>query len=744
MDFKSILSGQGKKEEEYFWALTIEPGWVQAAIWKIKEDKVEVISLSPPSAWELNEELIDAADTVLTSAVQTLPEDINEPRSTVFGVIPSWVSEGQIKEEYLEKIKSICTKLSLTPVGFVVLSEAIAHFLKTEEESPPNAVFLGVFKENIEISLFKLGNLVGNSQIARSVSVVDDVAEGLARFSGNQIPSRFILYNGKEGELEEVRQTLIKVNWEDFENISFLHTPKIEVIDPEKKINAVCLAGGSEISNAKGLVVQSSIKEEEIKEIENIKMPEKNVSPEELGFTLDEDITKTHPPETKEDQLEHVDKIQPTRVEDTPPVQENFEMESKPSISIGTKSNFLGKFKNFRGKAASLIGKVKISNFVTNQFGKTISWGILFFALVVVGGFLFWWFYPKANIVIFISPKHLEEKIPITVDSNISEPNISEKIIPGELVETSISGDKTKSTTGTKTVGEQARGEVTLFRVGSQLSLTSGTVIRGPSSLDFTLDEAVTLASGSASTPGTTKVKVTAKDIGAQYNLASGTSFSVSNYSTSDIEAKNDGAFSGGSSREINAVSEGDQTSLLSDLEDELKNKAKTELLGSVSSDKLFVEESIAATASASKYSSKVGDEATTLKLNLTLGVSALTVDKKALTSLAQEALKSEVPQGFVIREDQIDTTFNFEGQKNKVYQLDAFVKANLLPQVDPEKIAKDISGKYPQLAEEYFVREIPGFVRAEVKFNKPRLPGRLGTLPRVVKNIDVIVSSEE
>ncbi len=309
---------------------------------------------------------------------------------------------------------------------------------------------------------------------------------------------------------------------------------------------------------------------------------------------------------------------------------------------------------------------------------------------------------------------------------------------------TSATGDKTKSTTGTRTVGEKAKGEVTLYRVGSQISLAAGTKLAGPNNLEFSIDEGMTVASGSASTPGTTNAFITALDIGAQYNLAGGTTFSVGNYSLSDIEAKSEQAFSGGSSREISAVADEDQKVLEEELEEELTNKAQEELLGKLSEDKFFIDESLTSTPSSKTFSDKVGDEASTLKLSLSLDVEGVAVKKDDLFELSKEALKDKIPEGFVLRSDQVDVEFDFLGELNGSYNLRTFVSANLLPEVDPDEVATKIVGRLPAVVEDYLRNEIPGFSKAKMTFNKPRFPGRLGTLPRVVDHIEVIIAAEK
>jgi len=259
MDFSSILpkktSGPkglwpgGKKEKrDLFWSVAIEPDWIQAGVWEIVDGAVKVISSGPATAWKTDEEFVKAADSALAAAVGDLDEDAPEPSKTVFGVGTSWVSEGEIKSEFLAKLKDLCNELSLKPTGFVILPEAVAHIIKTEEGSPFSGIAVGIGEENLEISVFRLGRSLGTKIVARSVTIKEDLLEGLTRFpSEDPFPSRFVLYDGKEGELEEVKQSIIGMDWNSNKKVKFLHTPKAEILTPDKKVLAVALAGASEM-----------------------------------------------------------------------------------------------------------------------------------------------------------------------------------------------------------------------------------------------------------------------------------------------------------------------------------------------------------------------------------------------------------------------------------------------------------------------------------------------------------------
>jgi hypothetical protein len=751
MDLKKYLPGkEGDEASEYLWSLIIEPGWVQSGIWRIEGDNAQVMFAGTPVAWELEEDLVNAVDSALSHAISNFPEELKEPSKTVFGVVSSWVEEGEIKEDYIEKIKKICTELSLKPVGFVVLAEAIAHLLKTEEGSPVSAVILGVYKENIEISVFKLGNLSGSTKVARSVLLADDVAEGLSRFAqGENVPSRFIIYDGREAELDEARQSLHKVNWEDFQNLKLLHTPKVEAFDVKRKIDATSLAGASELADVTAI---EPIEEEEGKEKtaeekvgETSSIEESDISPNKFGFALGKDIAKQ--PKVEIPEMKEVLKVQDVGDQPENNLQNIEPVDVKPQrkLQLPEKSRLSGvrdKFGNFGSRFKGFLGFWnKFAKFGTTG-RKPVVFGLSFLIILFISVVLLWWFYPKATVTIYVAPKLLSEKFDVTLNPLEDASDLEERVLVAYVHETSTAGEKTKSTSGTKTVGEKAKGEVTIYRSGSEISLSAGTAVTGPNNLKFTLDNDVTLASGSAGTPGKTNAGVTAEEIGAQYNLASGTTFSVGTYSASDIEAKNESSFSGGSSSEISAVSKEDQDSLLKELKEELEGQAKEELSSGVDSNMILIEDSLIATASSKNFSDKVGDEATNLKLDLVIDAQILTIEEESLISLAESVLNSKVPEGFVLRKEQLEIDFDFEEQSAGVYKFEVSVKANLLPSVDADEVAGKIAGKYPEIVKEFLPKEVPGFVRAEITL-KPSFPGKLGTLPRVVKNIEIELAAE-
>ncbi len=700
-----------------------------AGIWRIDGKSVKVLSSSLPVAWEETDEVVNASDAVLSAVVQGMPDDIDEISKTVFGVSSGWVQGGEIREEHLAIIKEVCTKLSLMPIGFVVIPEAVSHYVKANEGTPVSAVAIGVYKESVEVSVFITGKLVGTTQVTRSVNLDEDVIEGISRFANKDpIPTRFILYNSKEGELEDARQSLIKVNWEDFSELKILHTPKIEIVTPDEKVSAICFAGASEIAQVENVEkVESTGVVPEVPDLPDIEEESVNLvesSEQEVGGS-----DKL----SAEDSVGELSGEEPVRVEGEPNiVPASLASRVEPELPVDNKR---------------ITSRPSLSNYFRDFHipfaGKPLGFGLLALVGVFVLGFILWWFVPKAVVTVYVSPQRLDEKVEVSFSEDISQADLMSGRLPVEKKVIEVVGEKTKETTGVKTVGDKATGEVTLYRVGPTLSVKAGTVLLGPENLKFVLDESASVASGSAGSPGTTKVKVSADSIGAQYNLAQGTNFVVGNFSNIDIEAKNETAFSGGSSRQIASVAAKDASALSEELKSELLDKAIGEFLETLSDEQLLIKESSSLVIKSEEFSHKVGDEASTLKLGLALNVGLFVVNENELLEFISRSVASKVPDGYTMPASQMEYQFslNEKGEDSNKYTVG--VIANLIPKVDNVELSKKIRGKYISTANEILEREVPGFSGLEVRM-RPGLPGRLKTLPHVLKNITFELSARK
>lgn len=735
---------------EYYWSIVLEEGFVNVSLWTIDADRVRIIATGTEETWENQEDLVLALNNLLEKAVKDYPQDVPEPEKTVFGVAPGWVKDGQITKEKLNIIRHICTKLKLAPSGFVVLPEAIAHGVKHNEGAPLNSLIVGLNQEFLDLSLFSLGNLVGTVEVGRSENLLDDIKEALARFkTGQHLPSRFIVYGGDDHELDETLQEMIAYDWDSPEAVvKFMHTPKFESIDSKKLTTYSALAGASEIVDVSELVYENETEAEQVRPQnldetahigeENNNVTSGEVSPEEIGFILGEDIGKHPSVVQKVDQNVH----ESTEFAQVPAETLKKKLSlGKPKIKLlpaikMPKLKFNLPFKRSRGAG---LPHQKLPS--ERSFKRLFFFVLVLLVFIAAALFAAWWYYPKAKVTIFVAPRALRETKEVVMGEDVETDfeNLSLRAKPISLEQ---AGERTTSATGTKVVGEKATGKVTIRNgTASGIKLKAGTVLKGSGDLLFTLDnEASISAATSPSSPGSATLAASAESIGDEYNIAKDSTFSVSNYPSSEVDAIADTEFSGGSSREITAVSQDDLDKLEKELIDQLKEEGQSKIKEEIDGNQELITGSVQVEDIQREFNHKVGDESSTVKLNATVNFIALTVDKESLFNLAKDVLGATIPDGYALKDDQLNYSYDLISEDDGKFFFDVRFEANLLPQIDVEDITSKISGRYPSQASEY-LSNVPGYVRAEIDINPP-LPGRLATLPHVKKNINVIISA--
>jgi hypothetical protein len=410
----------------------------------------------------------------------------------------------------------------------------------------------------------------------------------------------------------------------------------------------------------------------------------------------------------------------------------------KPSFNLGEKAvEYLQKTKNlfhffsFRANAAP-----RVKN-------NTLISILVVVLLAIIGGVVYWWFYPTAKVTVFVTPKRFEQQAVLS----FSPDGVSDAvagIIPAQVITGKVTGDKTKSTTGTKLIGNKAAGSVQIANGnGTAINLTAGTLLASSAGLKFiTNSQASVSGQILPGSPGTANVDITAADIGAQYNLAKGEVFSIGNYSKAMVAGTSLSDFSGGSSQEISAVSKEDQANIETDLKGELLQNVINDISGKVTTDQIFVNDLAGLDTVSENFDHKIGDQADSIKLSLNLNAIGIAADKVKLIEYAKGVLKDKVPSGFTLNSDQIDFKFEFSALQDGNYLYNVMIGANFLPEIDKSKIVGQITGKTTSVTQNY-LNSIPGFGHAEITL-KPRLPGFLGTLPRIPKNITLEVSAEQ
>ena len=681
---------------EHFLALLITEKRVRAGLFFLNNEKVEIAIIGEGSFWDgkTEESLVKSAD----AAVSACGDLGMQAKKVIFGIPEEWVLAGKVIAEQLPLLKSICRELELTPLGFVNIPEAISHFLKQTEGVPLTGLLVQVREDQVNLALSRVGKLEESVKSQEKKEVSLQVAQLLKNYAHVEVlPSRMILYDG-DSDLELIRQELMSYPWT--QKHAFLHFPKVEIINEEMEVKAVAVAAGTEMG-AKIEVGDWRLEIGEKKlEVggEKLEVGDEKTTEDNLGF-VEEDVAATAEKKTVKIILPTLPKI------------------SLPNINFGLSE-----------KTGSLFNRIK----------GIFKLGFLAIPIIlfVLAGLIFYMLYitPKAEVKIFVDSRAIDKEVTLTLSS--------------KSWETEVSGSQKTVATGKKTIGEKARGELTIynktfnsktFKKGDFVSLT------GDAKVKFTLDEEVKVASASEKPDhsgtdyGKEKVKITAADIGTKYNLDSGNTFSVVDYSDTNFSGKNDAAFSGGSSRDVTTAVTADFDRVTASLSADLTRKAREQINNKIESGEDVLALPINITMNKKKFDKEVNSEAVELTLDGEATVKMYGYMKEDLLKEVEKNASQLVLSGYELRRENMKTEVKkADLKKDGSLDLTVDFSAKIVPLYKLEEIIKNITGKDYKAVEEY-LKKLEGVVDANITVNPVIIRG-LKRLPWQGKNITLTI----
>ncbi|MBI3109702.1 baseplate J/gp47 family protein [Candidatus Daviesbacteria bacterium] len=704
----------GKKEivPEYFFALNIGQEQLTAALWSIEDKELKILSTASDN-YSSNAGIVGVTDKLLD---EVLGEAAVEPKKILFGVPGHFLQDEDLREEYLKLLRNIVKELELEPMAYVATSHALLHFLEKKEGVPTTAILVGFDAKYLEVTVARAGKLDGTKVVERGENSGADIEKALLQFIDVEtLPSKILIYGEDQDELEKLKAHLLSFTW--MSKLSFLHFPKIETLEDEVVVKSICLAGASEIQSE---VYYVPTVQETKKEVVT-KMPKE--APEEPA-----EISKEHIEELGEEQIERsvggnlgfiVGDVSKQEEEEMPA---NEESEPAQSLAVVEQEDF----EPNAGTGRRFIPKLRLK-----------SRRLLIPATLAAALILIYLFLPRAEVKIFVEPKVLEKDTQVVADPAVSAVNEESKIIPGQSIETEVSGSSKDLSSGKKTVGDSAKGTVKIINNSADAqTLSKGTAISS-NGLKFTLDTTVNIASTSATadTKSTATASVTAVVAGADGNLASGTQFSSAN---SGVAIVAEGNFSGGTSKEVTVVSEADQKRLLASLASDLRRQAKQKLQEKLPGKKIL-EEALTEEIVKKSYNKNINDQAGEFSLDLTIKFKGTAFEEKDLKQIVGKLVTTQVPEGYQLdlASTETQTDVSKLEKDGKLIFLARF-KAKLMPQIDEGEIKSKIAGRSVAKVGE-ILKSYENVLGSEIKL-VPALPGFLARVPILERNIKIEV----
>lgn len=746
-----------QQNKEYFLALLLKEEKVNAVVFEETAGKIHVIGQSE-EYFSLSlekiplQEFLDVLDKAIAHAEESLPTDV-QTHKTIFGVKETWVQDSKIKKEYLVKLKAVCDALELTPVGFIVMQEAIAHFLQQEEGAPVSAILVEVGKKDLEVCLLRAGRVLEIYPTPIKESVVHTVDAVLHHFQYEVLPSRIILLESEHHK--GLSQAFITHTWS--RGLPFLHVPQITTLPKGFDAKAVIFGAAAQMgfeivgNIADTAAITQSVPFEDAVLHKNAKGKigeEKDMlyTHETFGFVKNADIINKEAQEINET-------ASSAARSDSGDAEWTKEPEIRePENTSEQSGSFMEKVKQFplllptffRGISfpqSHRLGAI-FSHMPFSIRGKTklvlIPPVLLAIFLLVV---LFYIFGLKATVALSVKPNVIEQDATVAL-ATTGATDFSQNTIGLKAIEVSEDGKVSAPATGKKETGTKAKGSITLLSsLRKEQTIPKGTAVTSSSGSIFTFDDDVKIASSSGlSNLISVKVAVTAKDIGKESNLPSGAKFTVSSFDTSEIEAKNDSAFSGGTKKEITVVSKADIDSLTEELPTTLQEKATEEMNKKISEKQKLLPLPAVTTVSKEDFSKKVGDEATTITLTGTVTYTGFVYTESDVEDFVKTQLKKNTQEKDATPEGVSYEIKNIK-QKDEAITATLQMKGFFLPKLDTKKVTDSISGKSFTEAKTT-LSQLPQVTDSSITLH-PSLPFIPSLLPRLSSNITLVIEKQ-
>ena len=704
-----------------FWLIYIQDNRVVVALVDQTNSQYHISAIGPAIDWDINSEksLITAADESLSAAALNahISED-QEPESAAFVVPPFWVdNDGKISAPKLKFIKGLCKDLNLRPSGFLAEDEAIVEEANQKDDFPASFILIHLDSQEFYLSLVYLGHIKERIRKNLDQPFTGQMLEStlLELNSQSALPPQIILFGAKAPVFFDEVRDFPWVGKKDIE--TFLHFPDVKLYQDADIINIFSKIIISQIKTVLNDKPQLSVVEEVenpvSEELEELSLTE--IPADDLGFSSEvtadfEDKNISHPEFNDQPTLE------------IPEVPLETSLIKKP------KTSFFKKIKLPRFK------KIKLNN-------------ILWISLIILPIFIFLlFFFSKSQITLFITPFSFNKQVPITLLVDGSVNDISKSIIPVEKQTFTIEASSQIKTTGQKTVGDKAKGEIIIYNKSDKSqSIPNGSILIDNLGKKFELTTAVSVASSSSNfnegviTLGQTKTAIIAADIGSEFNINQDTQLKFEKISDSILIARVSQSLTGGSKEQISAVSAQDKADIETKINEEITKKIAEKTNNGMDNISGMIKETTQISKEKTDLSREVGEQANELSATVKASVSVFTLN---------DSVKSQILNQFLSDQENFNNTsvninnFNFGFKTNKVESQKAVgnlsITGSALPKIDLDKLKKSLVGKTNKNASNIIKKLVNRAYNFHIENNLP-----FNLLPFKANNISIDVKSE-
>ncbi len=740
-----------KNTTHYYLSVVISLAAVETAVWEMITDHggggYNILGFGRR---DLNGQ--DEIEKKVTEAIDDAGKSAGvDFEDAVFGLPNSWVEKEDIVEPHDQLIDKICKDLEIEPIAFVPVDTAVAYFLASKLGGPITANLIEIGHSKVSVSVINSGSIKYSQDLKKTTDIPQSVFNLFANSKSDNLPARFIIFGANsQDELAEIENEFNNFNWlqKDGDYSAFLHIPKVTAVTDFSLAEAVAMSTASDFS-AQDEFVQASQKVEKSEHVENI--AEAEVLPEEPQV-----VTPFPEEEAQEDSFGFVQNEDAALIEPSEPIspKSDREMTAEPESQFPTKNAPVTAIdfpsvdnrplpKGKRKAKISFNIFAPLLGFKLIRKHKTVFYSVIA-SLGLIAVFVLYLVIPRAEINIKVKTQDFDQRFIITASTAVAAADVEARTIPAKSVTVEESGTERTVATGAKTVGERAKGGVTVYnKTDSLRTIPKGSVMT-TGGLSFTLDNDISVASQSAGVEGSTYGKadasVTASNVGTDSNISADKELKFSNFDINIVSARSKSAFSGGSSRQVTVFSDDDAKRIKSLLSDKLLDQAvakiqeenpSTQILKSAVSTKILSE----------KYDTAIGDETIAANYDQKSSFSSIIYSAQDINNISYDLITKSVPQGYTVRKEDIKIDPVVKNSTGTKLEIELNISTKVFAQVDTSSIAEKIKGKNYKAVDEY-LKTFPNVTGYEFNLIPP-LPEFIKTVPASIKQISITVIPE-
>lgn len=375
------------------------------------------------------------------------------------------------------------------------------------------------------------------------------------------------------------------------------------------------------------------------------------------------------------------------------------------------------------------------------KFRKLKIWllagGFVLLALTVVA----YIYLPMANITIKLAAEKKKVDFTFTADKSLNSVDSTTQKVPGQEISAELEKTGEYATTGKKKTGTKATGTVKIYNNFSTAAkaLDAGDKVVASNGLIFTINTNVSVPGytdpGGGKVAGTAEVGVTANAVGEEYNAPNNAAFSIPRYGSADFYATATAAFSGGTSKDIQFVTQADINAAKEDLAKQLEQELISEAIKKSERDQRIVDKAYKVTEISAAATPDLNGEAAKFSLKMKASIKAIAFQEEDLSKLAEAVLGDEIGSGKeIVEKGSLTQAAEFvEGDFDKgTIKVKVTGEAWIAVNLDEEKIKTDLTG-VPNGEATSEITGIEGVTNAAIARQFPRF---LKRMPRIRSHI--------